>query len=330
VIISKTPLRISFVGGGTDIPQFYERFGGAVVSTTIDKWIHVIVRRRFEGDLRVGYSRTEIVDSVSDLEHELVREALRTTGVPRGLDILTLADVPSHGTGLGSSSAVCVGVLLALYGFQGIYKSAFELAQEAAEIEITTLGKPIGRQDQFAAAVGGFNLIEFLPDGGGVSVEPIMSPPGTLERLHRQLMLFYTGKSRAASDVLAGQRQAIENGSAVSALEQMRDLSYEFREALGKSDVDAVGSILGRNWELKRTLAAGVSDAEIDGWHRRALDAGATAGKLLGAGAGGFVLFVVPTERQPAVRAALADLREVPFRFASRGARIEYVGSSAR
>ena len=294
MIISKTPLRISFVGGGTDLPDFYERYGGAVVSTAIDKWIHVIVRRRFEGDLRVGYSRTEIVDSVGDLQHELVREALRMTGLPRGLDVLTLADVPSRGTGLGSSSAVCVGLLLALYGFQGIYKSAFDLAEEASEIEITTLGKPIGRQDQYASAVGGFNLIEFMRDGGGVRVEPIITPPGTLERLHRQLMLFYTARTRAASDVLSGQRDAINAGIAIDALQEMRDLAYRFRDALGRGDADALAAVLGRNWELKRTVASGVSDSQIDGWYDRALEAGAVAGKLLGAGAGGFLLFVVP------------------------------------
>jgi D-glycero-alpha-D-manno-heptose-7-phosphate kinase len=308
MIISKTPLRISFVGGGTDLPDFYESYGGAVVSTAIDKWIHVIVGRRFEGDLRV-------------------REALRMTGLPRGLDVLTLADVPSRGTGLGSSSAVCVGLLLALYGFQGIYKSAFDLAEEATEIEIITLGKPIGRQDQYASAVGGFNLIEFMRDGGGVRVEPIITPPGTLERLHRQLMLFYTARTRAASDVLSGQRDAINAGIAIDALQEMRDLAYRFRDALGRGDADALAPVLGRNWELKRTVAPGVSDSQIDGWYDRALEAGAVAGKLLGAGAGGFLLFMVPPERQAAVRTALNDLREVPFRFATRGAQVEHLGT---
>jgi D-glycero-alpha-D-manno-heptose-7-phosphate kinase len=325
MIISKTPLRISFVGGGTDIPSFSDRFGGAVVSTSIDKWIHVIVRRRFEGNLRVGYSRTEIVDTVDQLEHELVREALRVTGLPRGLDILTLADVPSQGTGLGSSSAVTVGLLLALYGYQGVYKSSFELAEEASEIEISTLGKPIGRQDQYAAAVGGFNMIEFLKDGGGVRIEPVITPPRTLERLHRSLMLFYTSRQRSADDVLSGQHAAIEDGSALEALGQMRDLAYELRDALGRGEADLLGPILGRNWELKRTLTTGVTDAEIDGWYERAIDAGATGGKLLGAGAGGFLLMVAPEDKQPHVRRALRDLKEVPFHFAARGAQVEFL-----
>src|SRR4051812_1569734 len=161
VIISRTPLRISFVGGGTDLPDFYEERGGAVVSTTVDKWIHVIVAPRFEGDVRVSYSRTEIVDRAADVEHELVREAMRATGIPRGVEIITLADVPSQGTGLGSSSTVTVGLLNALYAYQGVYKSPQALAEEASRLEIDVLGKPIGRQDQYAAAIGGLNLIEF-------------------------------------------------------------------------------------------------------------------------------------------------------------------------
>ncbi|MDP8908455.1 MAG: GHMP kinase [Chloroflexota bacterium] len=322
MIISKTPLRVSFVGGGTDLPDFYEEHGGAVVSTSIDKWIHVIVRRRFEGDLRVSYSRTEIVDSVDAVEHELVREALRMTGLPRGLDILTLADVPSRGTGLGSSSAVTVGLLLALYGYQGVYKSSFELAEEASEIEISILGKPIGRQDQYAVAVGGFNFIEFLK-GGGVRVEPLITPNRTIKRLHRSLLLFYTGRQRAASGVLTEQREAIRAGSATEALKGMRDLAYELRERLGHGDVDAVGPLLHRNWQLKRSLVNGVSDAELDRWYQRALDAGATGGKLLGAGAGGFLLVVVPPDRQARVRRAMSELREVPFHFSARGTQVE-------
>lgn len=324
MIIAKTPLRISFAGGGTDLPAFYERHGGAVLSTSIDKFVHVIVRRRFEGDLRIAYSKTEIVAGVDDVEHELVREALRATGLPRGLDILTLADVPSQGTGLGSSSAVTVGLLLALYGYQGVYKSSFELAEEASQIEIVTLGKPIGRQDQYAVAVGGFNVIEF-PKTGGARVEPVIMPPGTVARLHRTLMLFYTARQRAAADVLAGQQEAIEDGSAVGNMLAMRDLVYELRDALGRGEAEAMGPILRRGWELKRTVVDGLSDSQINTWHERAMNAGATGGKLLGAGAGGFLLFVVPETRQAAVRAALSDLREVPFHFAARGAQVEFL-----
>ena len=248
MIISKTPLRISFVGGGSDLGEFCNEHGGAVVSSAIDKWIHVVVAPRFEGDLRVSYSKTEIVSAASEVEHELVREALRLTGLPRGLDVVTLADVPSQGTGLGSSSAVTVGLLNALYAYQGVFRSPADLAEEASQIEIDVLGKPIGRQDQYAAAQGGFNFIEFMPQGGGVRVEPIVCPTQTLERLHRSLMMFYTGRQRAASDVLGGQRDAIIEGSATAALIGMRDLAYEMRETLGRGDVESVGSLLDRNW----------------------------------------------------------------------------------
>ncbi len=329
MIISRTPLRVSLVGGGTDLADFCDEHGGAVVSSAIDKWINVVVAPRFEGDLRVSYSKTEIVSTASEIQHELVREALRLTGLPRGLDVLTLADVPSQGTGLGSSSAVTVGLLNALYAYQGIFRSANELAEDASRIEIEILGKPIGRQDQYAAAHGGFNFIEFMPRGGGVRVEPIICPPQTLERLHRSLLLFYTGRQRAASDVLSGQRDAIVAGSATAALIGMRDLAYELREVLGRGDVERIGPLLHRNWELKRSLVAGLSDTQVDTWYERARAAGADGGKLLGAGAGGFLLILSSPERQAAVRTALADLREVPFHFAARGTQITLLERSA-
>jgi D-glycero-alpha-D-manno-heptose-7-phosphate kinase len=323
MIVSRTPLRVSFVGGGTDLAEFYDERGGAVVSTAIDKWIHVVVERRFEGDIRVSYSRTEIVPTAAQVEHELVREGLRVTGMPRGIDIATLADLPS-GTGLGSSSAVMVGILSALYAYQGVYRSPLDLAEEASVIEIDALGKPIGRQDQYAAAVGGFNLIEFLPRGGGVRVEPIICPPGTLELVHRSMLLFYTGRRRSAESVLEAQKTAIVsgNGHTVGAMESMRDMAYELRERLAAGDDEAMGPMMHRNWELKRTLSEGITNQEIDDWYGRALDAGATGGKLLGAGSSGFLLLVAPDAAQGAVRAALGDLREVPFRFSSRGTHI--------
>jgi len=252
------------------------------------------------------------------------------TGLPRGLDIVTLADVPSRGTGLGSSSAVLVGLLSALYAFQGIQRSAAALAEQACEIEIEVLGKPIGCQDQYAVAFGGFNLIEFLPAGAGVRVRPIVAPVQTLERLHSRLMLFYTGRQRAAADVLSLQREAVRDGSAIEALTAMRDLAYELRDALGEGDVESFGSILHRNWELKRTLAEGISDPELDELYARALAAGASGGKLLGAGRGGFLLFLAPPERHAALRAALAELRETPFRFAANGSHIQLFEDSDR
>jgi D-glycero-alpha-D-manno-heptose-7-phosphate kinase len=286
----------------------------------------VIVAPRFEGDVRVSYSRTEIVDGAADVEHELVREAMRLTGVPRGVDIVTLADVPSRGTGLGSSSAVTVGLLNALYAFQGIYKPPLQLAEEAAQIEIEVLGKPIGRQDQYAAAVGGFNLIEFLPRGGGVRLEPVVCPPETLKQLQRSQLLFYTGRQRSAADILSEQREHVRNGRAVEALAKMRDLAFELRDRLGAGDADAFAELLRENWKLKRALVDGISDHTVDRWMQLALDAGATAGKILGAGAGGFLLVVVPPENHAAVRRALSELRELPLRLSARGTHIAVLG----
>jgi D-glycero-alpha-D-manno-heptose-7-phosphate kinase len=322
MIVSRTPLRVSFVGGGTDLPDFYEEYGGAVVSTSVDKWIHVIVAPRFEGNVRVSYSKTEIVDSAAEVEHDLVREAMKLAGVPRGVEIITLADVPSHGTGLGSSSTVTVGLLNALYAFQGTYKAPAVLAEEAAQIEIEALGKPIGRQDQYAAALGGFNFIEFLPRGGGVRVEPIISGPETFKALHRSLLLFYTGRQRSADDVLGQQRAAIRDGATIEMLKNLAGLAHELRERLAAGDIDGFGPLLHQSWELKRGLAGGISDDSIDELYGRALDAGATGGKILGAGAGGFLLLFVSPERQPSVRSALTTLREVPLRFSARGTHI--------
>jgi D-glycero-alpha-D-manno-heptose-7-phosphate kinase len=325
LIISRTPLRISFVGGGTDLPGFYERHGGAVVSTTIDKWIHVVVARRFEGDVRVSYSKTEIVPKAADVKHELVREAMRATGIPRGVDVMTLADVPSHGTGLGSSSSVTVGLLNALYAFQGIYRSPALLAEEASHIEINVLGKPIGRQDQYAVAIGGLNLLEFLPDGGGVRVEPILIPPHTLRRLHRSLLLFYTGRQRQAGTVLEQQRSAVQNGRAVGTLERMRDLAYALREQLSAGDVASLGGMLHQNWEFKKGLVDMISSPELDHWYRVGRQAGAAGGKLLGAGAGGFLLLFADPDRHDAIRRALHELREVPIKLAARGTHISVI-----
>ena len=313
---------MSFAGGVTDLPAFYTEHGGAVVSTAIDKWIRVVVNQRFEGDVRVGYSEIEIVRDVNHVRHELVREAMRRTGIPRGIDVLTLADVPSRGTGLGSSSAVTVGLLNALYALQGIAKPAVTLAEEACEIEIDVLRKPIGRQDQYAAAVGGCNLIEFLPDVGGVRVSPLITPPGTMERLHRHLLLFYTGFARGSDEILRAQGDAVSGGNRIETMLSMRQLAYELRDCLAAGDVESVGEVLRRGWELKSAAAPGTGNDEIEQIFSRAHRSGAVGGKLLGAGGGGFLLLFVPPASHASVRESLEDLREIPFRFASHGTEI--------
>lgn len=327
MVISRTPLRVSFVGGGSDLPDFAVEHGGAVVSTTIDKYVYAIVTERFEDSLRVSYSKTEIVDSIDEVQHELVREALRVAGLPRKVEIVTVADVPAQGTGLGSSSAVTIGVLNALFAYQGILKSAAELAAEASRIEIEVLGKPIGKQDQYASAHGGLQLLRFGP-GNGVSREPIVMPEGQRRRLERNLLMFYIGTQREAAGVLSQVRDELASKRAVQqSLERMRDCALALHEELGRGgDADLVGRYLQENWELKRTLHESVTSSEIDRTYELAMEHGGLGGKILGAGGGGFMLFYVPEDRQPAVRRALEHLRELPFRLESEGSRITYVG----
>jgi len=326
VVISRTPLRVSFVGGGSDLPGFAEEHGGAVVSTTIDKYVHVIVTERFEPSIRVSYSKTEIVDSLDELEHELVRESMRIAGVRRGIEIVTIADVPSRGTGLGSSSAVTVGVLNALFAYQGILKSPAELAEAACRIEIELLGKPIGRQDQYACAYGGFQLLRFGA-GGAVERRPVVMPVEQRRELERTLLMFWTGGERAAAGILDELSAGIAGEAVSRDLIRMRDLAVALYDELGGGAPAAtLGDRLRENWELKRGLASGVSSPRLEEWYESARAAGATGGKVLGAGGEGFLLFQVPRDRQAAVRAALSELRELPFRFEERGSSLLMVG----
>lgn len=327
MVISRTPLRVSLVGGGSDLPAFSTHHGGAAVSFAIDKYVYAIVSERFEPDIRVSYSETEIVSSVSELRHELVREALRATGIPRGVEIVTIADVPSRGTGLGSSSAVTIGVLNALFAYQGILKLPAELAAEAARIEIDVLGKNIGRQDQYACAFGGVQLLRFGP-GTAVRRDPVVMPDNRRRDLENSLLMFYTGKQRGSDAVLDQIGVSAAAGDAAQAqLARMRDLAIELYQELGAdAPAERVGEYLHENWLLKRRLADGVSDEQIDGWYESARAAGAIGGKLLGAGGGGFLLFYVPRERHDAVRSALRELRELPIRIDHHGSRIISVG----
>lgn len=326
MVISRTPLRVSFVGGGSDLPGFAEEHGGAVVSTAIDKYVHVIVTERFEPSIRVSYSKTEIVESLDDLEHELVREAMRIAGIRRGVEIVTIADVPSRGTGLGSSSAVTVGVLNALFAYQGILKSPAELAEDACRIELDVLDKPIGRQDQYACAYGGFQLLRFGA-GGAVERRPVVMSVEQQRELERTLLMFWTGGERAAAGILDELSAGIAGESVSRDLMRMRDLALALYEDLGSGGSAAsLGERLHENWELKRGLAPGVSSPQLEEWYESGRAAGATGGKVLGAGGEGFLLFQVPRERQAAVRAALSGLRELPFRFEPSGSRLLVVG----
>lgn len=326
MVISRTPLRVSFAGGGSDLPSFSREHGGAVLSTAIDKYVYVIVSERFEDSLRVSYSQTEIVEELDDLRHELVREALRMAGIRRKLEVVTIADVPSQGTGLGSSSAVTVGVLNVLFAYQGVLMSREELAAAACEIEIEVLGRRIGRQDQYACAHGGTSLLCFGP-GEGVRREPAVLTEQTLSRMQRSMLMFYTGRQRQATEVLDRIDAGILAGAGLQQpLEEMRDCALSLHRRLaGGEDPDILGEQMHRNWELKRALHEAVSNPEIDELYDQARQAGALGGKLLGAGGGGFLLLYAPREHQPAVRQVMTRLRELPFKIDAEGSSIVYV-----
>jgi len=325
VIISQTPFRISFAGGGSDLPSYYRQHGGAVVSSAINKYVYVTVSRKFDQSLRVSYSRTEEVETAAQLQHPIVREGLGMLGLQGGLEITSVADIPSRGTGLGSSSSFAVGLMHALHAIEGRHVSSGRLADEACRIEIEKCGEPIGKQDQYAAAFGGLNYIQFHQDGS-VQVDPIVLPAGARENLDRSFLMFYTGITRSASGILAGQSKALSDESKKSeAMHKMVAYADELRDELWKGNFDAMGRILHENWLLKRTLTAGISSGEIDEWYGRAMKAGALGGKLLGAGGGGFLLFYAPPEKHAGIAAALSDLRRIDFSLEPRGSRIIFV-----
>lgn len=319
MIITQTPLRISFAGGGTDFRDFYERDYGAVVSTAIDKYIFVVVKERFDDKIRVGYTRTEMVDTVDEIQHELVREAMRMVGISKGIEIDTMADIPSEGSGLGSSSTVTVGLLNALYAYKGEIAPAEVLARQACEIEINVLGKPIGKQDQYIAAYGGLRYFKFLP-GESVEVTSIELDPGARQRLAESLLLFYTGVTRQSSEVLSEQKSNISRKLAV--LTEMRNQADELARQLKLGAVASVGQTLREGWLRKKQLASGITNPAIDELYDMAMSAGALGGKVTGAGGGGFFLVCTPPENRAAVRKRLCHLRELPINLERDGSKV--------
>jgi D-glycero-alpha-D-manno-heptose-7-phosphate kinase len=320
MIISQTPLRIGLLGGGTDLPGYYREHGGRVLNCALDKYVYVIVKQRFDDAIYVNYSKKEIVSRVDDLEHELVREAMHMAGVVNGVEITTLADIPSGGgSGLGSSSAVTVGLLQALFAYQGRQVSAEELAERACTIEIERCRKPIGKQDQYIAALGGIRDIRFGPGDEVAARELGLSAAGR-RALQQQIMLFYTGVTRSADSILVEQRANIE--STRPQLDLLRDLAGFAADRLRNGDIDAIGAAMRESWEAKRKLAAGVSNDDVDAAVTRALDAGASGAKLTGAGGGGFLLVICPPEHQRAVRESLNSMRELPVKLDRLGSRI--------
>jgi D-glycero-alpha-D-manno-heptose-7-phosphate kinase len=324
MIISRTPLRMSFVGGGSDIRAYYQHGFGAVISTAINKYVYITVNKRFTDNIRVAYSKIEYVKTVDEIEHNLVREALKMTGLTKGLEIAYLSDLlPAHeGSGLGASSSIVVGTLHALHAFKGEYVSADRLAQEACRIEIDILGHPIGKQDQYAAAFGGFNHIRFNADET-VFVDPIIFKKDIKDKLNKNLIMFYIGKQVTSGDILTEQIKKTELNLQV--YDKMVQQVRELEDALRNNDLTKFGEILHQGWMYKQQLASKISNPVINSYYEKARDAGAIGGKILGSGGGGFFLFYCEEEKQDSVRRALHDLKETPFAFEASGSRIIYV-----
>lgn len=324
MIISKTPCRISFAGGGSDIPEYYEEFSGAVVSTTIDKYVYVMVTRKFDHRIRVSYSHTEEVDTVEEVDHPIVRECLKLFNSSGGVEITSIADIPSRGTGLGSSSSFAVGLLNSLSAFAGRRASPETLARTASRVEIEICGNPIGKQDQYAAAYGSMNFLIF-ETGGNVNVTPIVCSSRTLQKLQNNLLVYYTGITRSANEILAEQTATMrDNREARAAMRRMVQLAWSFRNELDGNSVDSVGEILHEGWMMKRSLSRGITNSDIDQCYEVARRAGASGGKLLGAGGGGFLLLYVPKEKQASVTAAMSHLRRLPIKFEREGSKIVF------
>ncbi len=319
MIIVQTPLRISFFGGGTDFPSFFMEEGGCVLSAAIDKYIYVTVKERFDRKLRIGYTQTEMVDTVNEIQHELIREALRVSGINAGIEITTMGDIPSEGSGLGSSSTVTVGVLHALYTYLGEIVSAERLAREACSIEIDKLKKPIGIQDQYIAAYGNLRFFDFLPDGQ-VKVEKVSLDTESRRALNDRFLLFFTGVSRRADNILSEQQKNIKDR--ITVLREIKQMVYEARNILAHRNFDDFGLLMHESWKLKKELAGSITNGSIDDLYELARRSGAIGGKITGAGGGGFLLLYVPYEKQSVVRNALCDLQELPFRLASDGTKV--------
>jgi len=319
MIISQTPLRVSFAGGGTDFARYYREHEGAVVSSAIDKYVYVVVVPRFDELIIVNYTKKETVENVRDLKHELVREALLRTGVDNGVEITTLADVPSEGSGLGSSSTVTVGLLHALYAYKGRLVTAEQLAREACEIEIDICGKPIGKQDQYIAAYGGVCEFRFCKDDS-VDVRQFRRSMELFHGLSRNIMLFYTGRTRKAGNILSVQDSRTEAN--LEQLHCLKALALRTAEALDRLRLWEVGRVLNDGWQLKRQLAEGISNPEIEEMYDLALSAGASGGKICGAGGGGFLLLYCDPAHHKAVSKAMEAYRELPIALDPDGSKI--------
>lgn len=326
MIITRTPFRISFAGGGSDLPSFYEKHEGCVISTSINKYMYISIHPTFNREETiVKYSKTEIAKDVNDIQHPIARQLLLDHNL-NGIEIVSTADIPS-GTGLSTSSAYTVGLIHALYAYKGKYCSQERIASEACDLEINKLNEPIGKQDQYGTAIGGLKFIKFMQDGS-VDVEPLIISEKIKKELSNNLLLFYTGLTHSASEILKEQKANIVNEETkFKNLVRMTELAYDMKEALINGNLNDFGKILNENWVLKQNLASSISNNVINEYYDKALNNGALGGKLLGAGGGGFLLFYCEKDKQEQLRNALSDLVELPFEFDNSGTKVIYVGS---
>jgi D-glycero-alpha-D-manno-heptose-7-phosphate kinase len=318
LIIVQTPLRISLFGGGTDFPDYFRAQGGNVLSSAIDKYVYVIIKQRFEDQIRISYTKTEIVNRVDDISHELIREALKMTGIKNGVEIVTMSDIPA-GTGLGSSSTVTVGALHAFHTYCDQAISMEKLAREACEIEVDILKKPIGYQDQFIASYGGLRFFEFHQECS-VGHQAIEINPEITNQLSDRLLLLFSGTTRKSETILFEQKNNIHNN--LNALSKLKQITCDARIALCEGNLDKIGDLLHESWELKKSLAAGISNGGLEDIYQIARKAGALGGKITGAGGGGFLMLYCPADKKDGVRSALSHLKELPFRFEPHGSKV--------
>jgi len=323
MIMTRTPFRISFAGGGSDLPAFYGEEPGMVISAAISKYMYLVVKEAFANTFRVSYSQTELCDDVRKIQHPIVRECLLALGISRGLEIVSVADMPAQ-TGMGSSSSFTVGLLAALHAMRGKNADAGKLARQACDVEINKLGEPIGKQDQYIAAYGGIQFIQFMPDGD-VFVDPVICSTETKRELNRRLLLFYTGQTREARSVLARQNQRMQTNRAP--LRELCRIAVFMRDVLRAGhELNEFGELLHQAWQIKKTFETSITTSEIDGLYSKGIRAGARGGKLLGAGGGGFLLFFCEPEKQASLRRAMAGTMEIPFSFEPQGSKVIYVG----
>lgn len=319
--MTRTPLRISFAGGGTDLPSFYRQDHGAVLSTTIDKYLYVTVKRHgdiFNEKFRLNYSETEHVDTIPEIKNDIARECLRLLEVEPSIYISTVADLPAN-SGLGSSSSFAVGLLHALHALRGERTSPGQLAEEAAHVEMDVLKRPIGKQDHYAAAFGGFNFFTFLPDDR-VAIEAQHLTNNGLDNLFEQIMLFSTGIWRDASVILTEQNGNLNDN--MKGLVAIRSQAKELRDMLNNGGSEEMGAMLDKGWKLKRQFASGISSSCIDQWYAQAMAAGASGGKVCGAGGGGFLMFIATPSKHENIRRNLADIVPVPVGYEAHGSRV--------